>query len=236
MTETTWEGEASEAPPKKKGMPKWLWFCGGGCLIMVVIAAIGAFFVVRSVQEMVDPETQWAQLSEVLPYEERPDYEIIGIPFMKFIPGFDGMWTLMVQHDTSGSIMAFSGGEVSAEDLFDPEQNEIDFGELTGNMGQHDFEVGTITVQGRELTIARFRSHSLEGDDPPAGEEEEEEKEGGGFLDQITKKAVARVNLTPEDEVERVVVLEYAKQGTLERVSDDEIIDFLEPFLIGPER
>ena len=37
MSDTSWEGEASEAPPRKKGMPKWLWFCGGGCLFMLLI-------------------------------------------------------------------------------------------------------------------------------------------------------------------------------------------------------
>ena len=39
MSDTSWEGEASEAPPRKKGMPKWLGFCGGGCLVNVSSAA-----------------------------------------------------------------------------------------------------------------------------------------------------------------------------------------------------
>jgi hypothetical protein len=243
MTETNWEGEASEAPLKKKGMPKWLWFCGSGCLVMIVIVGVLSVFAVREVQKMVDPDTQWAELAEVLPYDEpRPDYTIIGMPMMKLIPGFDGMWTLMVSNQTSGSIMVFSGGEVEAADLFDPEQNEIDFGEITGNMGQFNFELETILVQGRELQVARFRSHELneEGEEPAdAAASEDEEEESGGFLDEMAKaikKSVARVNLTPEDELDRVIVLEYAKQGTLERVSDEELLDFLESFHIGPDR
>ncbi len=229
MTESSWEGEASEAPPKKKGMPKWIWFCGSGCLVMVVIAAVLAVLGVREVQKAVNPETQWAAVSEHISFDERPeDLKIARIPLVDLAPGVEGIWMLIQDELHQGVLMVFSGDESEEieQGMFDAEQGELDLGSLTGNMGQRDFTSGTVMVQGRELRCARFQSF-------PADEEGDE---SSGGIKSVFEKAVMRVDVTPEDVDDRIVLVEYSKVQTLEPVSDEEINDFLAPFLIGPDR
>ena len=241
MTEASWDSETSEPPPVKKGVPKWIWACGTGCLLMVILGGLLAFAAAMKFKEAVDPEVQWAKLAEVMPYDEpRPDLTIASIPFMSMIPGFEGMWTLFDDQGRSTVVMVFSGSEKEEieEGMFDPEAGEMDFGSWTGNMGQHNFEAATVMVQGRELRCARFQSFPGEDEEPPDIEEEsgEEEPSSGIGIKGALKKAVIRVDVTPEDRDDIMVIVEYSKVMTLERVSDEEINDFLAPFHIGPDR
>ena len=81
--------EQEEVAPKKKGLPTWLWFCGSGCLVMVILFVVGIGWVVKEAKKLADPELQWPKLAEVLPFEERPDnIELqmrIPVPFDMFI-------------------------------------------------------------------------------------------------------------------------------------------------------
>jgi len=242
MTEASWDSESSEPPPKKKGVPKWIWACGTGCLLMVILGGLLTVVAVMKFKEAMDPEVQWAKLEQVLPYDEpHPDLTIASVPFMTMIPGFEGMWTLFDHEGRSCVVMVFGGAqkEKVEEGMFDPEAGEMDFGAWTGNMGQHDFEVGTVTIQGRELRCARFRSFpQKEGEEPPAEEPPAEVPEGEhevGIRDAM-KKAVIRVDITPEDRDDIMVIVEFSKVMTLERVSDEEIAEFLAHFHIGQDR
>ena len=42
MTGEEWADEP-EVPKKKGGLPGWLWFCGGGCLIAVILGLWSVF-------------------------------------------------------------------------------------------------------------------------------------------------------------------------------------------------
>jgi len=204
---------------------------------MVVLGGLLAFVAAMKFKEAMDPEVQWAKLEQVVPFDEpHPDLTIASVPFMSMVPGFEGMWTLFDDTGRSAVIMVFAGSqkEEIEEGMFDPEAGEMDFGAWTGNMGQHDFEVGTVNLQGREVRCARFRSFpQTEGEEPPA-EEPEGEREVG--IKDAMKKAVIRLDVTPEDRDDIMIIVEYSKVMTLERVSDEEIAEFLAPFHIGPDR
>jgi hypothetical protein len=236
MAEASWGGEEAEAPPKKKGVPKWVWACGTGCLLMTVFGLVGVFFLAKAVKEGLDPDKQWAELAEVLPYDEpRPEYKIGGIPGMSLFPGIEGMWMLTEGGGTATMVMAFSGKEIAEarEEFFSAESGQLDFGRWTGNYGIHEFETGTVTIQGRELDCARYQSFP----EPEPGSGEEEEEEETGDIEKAFQQAVLRVDVTPEDrEGELLVIVQYTKNQSLEPVTDEEIRDFLGPFHIGPDR
>lgn len=63
----------SEEPPRRRGVPRWVWItCGSGCLLLVIALSIAAFAGWKLVEQAQDPEKQWARLEELLPFDERP--------------------------------------------------------------------------------------------------------------------------------------------------------------------
>src|SRR5262249_40196208 len=71
MADTTWSSEEPTAP-KKKSIPTWVWFCGGGCLLAVLVAIVGIALAIPMVARMKDPKVQWERLAHILPYDEQP--------------------------------------------------------------------------------------------------------------------------------------------------------------------
>ena len=69
----TWE----EAPPKKRGLPRWVWFtCGCGSLL-ALLGAVGLMILSYTVmRDSQDPDVQWPRVEEALGFEERPDIEL----------------------------------------------------------------------------------------------------------------------------------------------------------------
>src|SRR4030095_4586023 len=77
MAETTWT-EEQPTGPKKKSMPTWVWFCGGGCLLAVLLAVVAIGFGFQFVKKATDLDLQWQKLGQGLPNDERPP-EIIHV-------------------------------------------------------------------------------------------------------------------------------------------------------------
>jgi len=232
MTEENWTSEANDPPPAKKGLPKWLWFLGCGCLTIVLLTAIGGGLLWKSVQGVADPEVQWPALAQVLPFEERPDLNIAKMPFVDLTPGIDQMWVLMIDGSANTATVYSLSGESGLEirDGLLSTEGEVD---LPFVGGVHNMTVTTVMVQGRELDAVRFTSF----DPDEEGADEEQAGEGGmNEMQQALRKAVMRVDVTPESAESGYVLIEYAKAGTLEAVTEEEIADFLAPFLIGPDR
>ena len=138
-----------EAPKKKGGIPKWVWFgCGGGCLLALIAGAIAAFFMVRFVKDMQDPEKVWPLVQEALPFDERPaDWEVIG-------GGALGTYEIVMIPPGGGpAAKLFSytqGGQL--DELFNPESvvNNIPM------MSLKDMESSTVEIQGRSVRCMRF--------------------------------------------------------------------------------
>lgn len=158
-----------------------------------------------------DQDMNWAAIEAVLPVAQRPEgYFVMGIPWK-----FDGVEIWMISAtDQSHQVMLFHGaGGDGTEDT----RKEL-FGSAA--TGRADAVTGTLGVQGRELRVVRHRS-------VPGGGEGE-----GGWRDQMMKAfdgANMTVELSPPDSPE-LIALTYTKQGAVEPVADEDVLEFLEHF------
>jgi hypothetical protein len=148
MSEMEWP---EEAPPKKGGIPSWVWIgCGGGCLVALILAAVLSFYVTEIVKEANDPEKVWSLVEKALPFDERPEgWEVRGI-------GIFGTNQVMMNPPNEPAVVMLQYFEERAglEELIDPDS--------TANnlvlMGIEDAEPGEIEVQGRSARCLRFIS------------------------------------------------------------------------------
>lgn len=146
-------GEEVAAPPRRR-IPSWaVWTCGSGCLLFTVFLAILVLAVWRFTTRAQDPEKAWPALAEVLPYDQRPEgWEILGgeLPFVD-------MAHFSLHPPDGGEIRVQSFGDARfVEHALDPDAPQN--GSLFESTGMLDPEVGTITVQGREVPCLRFRA------------------------------------------------------------------------------
>jgi hypothetical protein len=226
MAETTWTEEEASAPKKKK-VPTWLWFCGGGCLLAVLIAVVGIGLMIPAVTKAIDPEVQWERLAKILPYDERP-------PELKPKMGFGiSVGTSMEQvqlEDSRGFVITIqshggTAGSDARQKMFSSEKPE--FPEDVFVMKFEDVRPGTVEVQGRELRALRMRmefSAWMKAILP---------KKAEGQLGKMG--SMAFVDVTPEGKG-GLVLLEMIKFTNPEPISDEEIRTFLKPFHVGPNR
>jgi hypothetical protein len=210
MSEGDWSSEARGLEKPKRRVPMWVWGCGGGCALMLLVGVILGVFVFRAGTKMMDQEANWTAIDRVLPVAERPvGYSAIGFPFK-----LDGVQVWMLPAaDQSHQVMLFHGpGGEGTEDT----RQELFGSAATGRAGA---EPGTLTVQGRQLRVLRHRTVGSSG-------------KTGGWQDQITK-AFDGANLTVElsqPDSPELIALTYTRQGSVEPVADEDVIDFLEHF------
>ncbi len=214
MSESTW-GDAEAAPPKKKGVPTWLWFCGGGCLLAVIVGIVAVTWFAGRVKDWTNPEKQWPKVAELLPYDERPpELELqIGIDML-------GMHVFSF-HDSRGfqaALFSLSGSSASERNKAMDPNASTGLGPLGARKDAQAFKV---TVQGRELDALRF--FQMAKGSETAGQPDS----GAG--------PSALVDLTPQD-ASGFVLLQLTRTSGTEAVTDEEIQTFLKPFHVGPVR
>ncbi len=147
MTEADWGEEG--AKPRKRGVPAWVWWgCGGGCLLMTLVAgalAVAGIFVARNAT---DEEKQWPRLGEVMAFDQRPAN--IRLQF-----GISFGVNQFVMTDEANRIHAtlteYPDRE-SASSQMDP-----DPGGPLALIAPVDPEKGELEVQGRAVPVLRFR-------------------------------------------------------------------------------
>lgn len=221
MAETNWTEEAPSAP-KKSRVPTWAWFCGGGCLLALIVGGVLTFLGVNFIKSATDTEAQWANLAKVLPYDERP----AGVDMrVGFSLGIEQYQMHDVPHGLQITIQKMGGtqGAEQRRKMFDPEHPQ--FPQDAGVVKFQDLKVSKIEVQGRELPLMRMRV------------------ELAGFMKSILPKeatqegmgATALIDLTREDEP-GLLFLQMIRLKGEEPISDEEIRTFLEPFHVGPKR
>jgi hypothetical protein len=219
MTETAWSEEEA-VPPKKRGIPTWLWFCGGGCLLAVVLAIVAFGLVYRFVSKGMDPELQKQALAKILPYDEWP-------PEMKPVFGMQMIGEQYSFEDLRGfqeQIQLHRGrdGVEGRKGLF--ESDPPKFPQNLGVMKFEDMKPGTVEVQGRDLRVIRMRVELA--------------AIITRFMDKDSKKelpSMAFVDLTPQD-LEGMLLLQITRRRGDEPITDDEIREILKPFHVGPKR
>src|SRR5688572_30506234 len=73
-------GDIENVPKQKRGLPKWLLFCGGGCLVALVLGGIAGYFVFKLIEEGKDQDVQYPKLEQHIGLDHRlSDYELFGI-------------------------------------------------------------------------------------------------------------------------------------------------------------
>jgi hypothetical protein len=209
MSESTWSAEG-EPPPKKRKLPAWLWWCGGGCLLAVILVALLGVWAVGKAKEMMDPERQWEAIAKIQPYDERPlDWQpVFGIPL-----GGAAFYVLSAPDDTVALLMRFEGKD--AEDARKALLDESFSGSFMGLGGRQDMQKGTLEVQGRELPVLRF----YQGKGSGPGRDQEGQ--------------AALVETTPEGRPAELVIWQFIRahgdpgKGAF---TDEELRTLLEPF------
>lgn len=155
MSDSDWSEVEDEAQPKKGGVPKWVWWgCGCGCLLTLLVSVAAVLIIVPRavtyVEEMADPEVQWARLQEVLPFDERPTgYDIFGTPL-----GVMDQYVLMPRNGSRQIKVQVFGSAAAADfdTMFDPDPSGMPFG-----LGApQDGEDGTLEIQGQPCRFLRF--------------------------------------------------------------------------------
>jgi hypothetical protein len=219
VAETTWAEDAPSAPPKKS-IPTWVWFCGAGCLAVIVLGVVAAIVGVAFFKNAMDPEKNWEKVALILPYDERPPELTpmlgmnIGIEQYQFVDS-RGFQVTFQRHTGKDAAHARS-------QMFDTDHPK--FPQNMGVMKFKDIQPATIDVQGRSLRVLRM------------------EMELGGFLKAVVPKegqeqfgAFMFADLTPED-ADELLILQMMRTKGSGAISDDEVRTLLKPFHVGPKR
>jgi len=210
MSEGDWSSDGTPLAPPKRKVPLWVWGCGGGCALFLLVAVIAGVFLFRTVGKMADPELNWAGIDEVLPVVERPEgYNVFGLPFR-----IDGvrMWVLEAS-DQSHQVMLMHAevGDSAAET-----RREL----FRDNAGAR---AGVLAVQGRQLDVLRFDSQ-IAGD-----------AQGGAFeemMKRLADGAHANVDLSSGTNGD-LLVLMYTERGAGAQIEDEELVEFLSHFRLA---
>ena len=154
MPESEWSEEMAEPP--KKGIPMWVWGCGGCGLIAMILVLVAIGMGVSTFTKMTDPEVVWPKVNEVLPFDERPaGFQAYGGDLF----GSGGFAII----NTSESLMAIifdleleSGDDAEMDELFSGGVFKRD--NKFGMTNVKDITPIKVTVGGREVKALRFRS------------------------------------------------------------------------------
>jgi hypothetical protein len=210
MSEGDWSSEGRGLEPPKRRVPLWVWGCGGGCALVLLVGVIVSVLGFRMIRKMGDPELNWAAIGAALPVVERPeDYVVWGMPVK-----FDGVQIWMLQTDSHQIVLFHGAGGDGTEET----RREL-FGSSASS--RSDAEPGTLAVQGRELRLLRHRT-------VPGGS-----GSGGGGISETLMKPFDGANATVElslPEGPDFLAMTYTRPRTDERVQDEELIEFLSHF------
>lgn len=227
---TTWTEESPSEAPKKK-IATWIWFCGAGCLAMLVLGIVLAIFAVGFVKNATDPDKQWEGIAKILPYDKRP-------ADMTPLFGMDVGVEQYTLHDDRGyeiQLQHFTGtrAKEAREQIFEHDPPEIPKDMFVLKL--EETKPARVEVQGRELHVLRLKGSF------PGLMKKIVPKEG---RDQLGSMLWADV--TPEDRGDLVFWQMHRSAGRSEGaegqnidkgpITDDELRTVLEPFHVGPKR
>ena len=219
MAETAWTEESASAPPKKK-VPTWLWFCGGGCVLALLLGLVALGLGYTFIRKATDPELQKQAVAKILPYDTWPAE-------MKPVMGFQIVGEQYTFEDSRGfqeQIQLHKGrdGQDGRKQIFDPENPQ--FPKDLGVMEFEELEPGKVEVQGRTLSLLRMRLR-FTGLMAKFMPKEAQDRMG----------SMAFVDLTP-DELDGMLLMQITRTSGDGPVTDEDIREILKPFHIGPNR
>lgn len=224
MAESEWGEQVEEQRTTAKGgIPMWVWGCGGGCLLLMVlgVVAVGMFakVFVEEIEKAQDPEVQQAVVAQYMDFDEWPEeYELMGVPMVSRMSEMD---MVMIFGESGGSmymamLMAFPETEKEGVDeIFDPEFNS---GGMFGMGGWENVSEGDLHIDGRDARYRRFEADSVNFS--------EEETSGPSMMIDLTGNG-------PE-----VVLVQVTRiAGDEGELTDEEVLTFIgEPFEVWGSR
>ena len=222
----SWEDLPQEQQAaEKKGMPRWLLFCGCGCLL-AVLAVAGAFGgLLYYGKRLQDPEVQLPRLARVLAF----DAPLQNLEFVTHVPFGFNAYILQDPVTNGGYVLLFTyiddpePATSARQRAFDPENEE-----LVGGTGRRtDIEPVTIAVQGRALNGVRFQVP-----------ERAESANIPGPLGRVVEPSGASIqlDLTPPGNTGLLVLTIFRVEVGNEPISEEYVRRTLEPFHVGPDR
>jgi len=208
MNDATW-GEETSAPAKK-GVPKWLFFCCGGCLLALVLGAIALKVGFDQVKDWGEADQQLPALQEALPFDPLPPETEF-----KFAIRFPMDWFIF--SDSRGYVMFFfmagaGEGEELRKTILNPEFNGMGMGKRV------DPTEAIVTLQGRDVKGLRFVQERGTG-------KESADAAGQSILLEVGPEAASHV-----------VVVQITRANSEEPITDEEVRTLLKPFHVGPDR
>ncbi len=217
MSEKGWSSEAVEAKPPKRRVPGWVWGCGAGCGLLLLVGVLGLALAINMVRKAANQDLQWERVSKVLPFEQRPaGIHVIGFPFK-----LEGMSMWFLTDRTRGLFaVLFSAppGKAASEtkrELFDLSGQENLQGPF-GSIDKTEIEPGKVSVGGRELSCVRFNSKQDSAGSSP-------------FSAFQASGATIAVDLSAPGSDELLALMLIQPEGA-KRVSDEVLREFLAPF------
>jgi hypothetical protein len=215
MTEVEWGSEGKEAPKKKKAIPGWAWFCGGGCVLALIAAVVLGIVAFVFGREAMNQETQWDALRQVIQVDE-PDPDDRIIFGLGFTPGVEEAWQISSKDGTGQANLMVYSGDMAAKlrEAIETGENADLVKQALGVLGDSKATAGTTTLQGRE-----FKSLSFQPKDAS-----------------IVNPAMVAIDATPEGDA-RIVLLGYRRMKASDApIAAEELETFFEPFHLGPQR
>jgi hypothetical protein len=221
MSETQWSEDPTDQP-QKKTLPKWVWFCGGGCLLALLATIALVALGVRFAKTVADPAKGWAKLQEIIAVDSPPPpgYEAhyVPNPIMDMVAvKYRGETQLQFQrHEGSDAIKARQQMFESDKPAFPQNIMVMEFKDMTK---------GTVDVQGRTLPVIRMRIELTGLARKAAGKDAAQMSQYILFTD-----------VTPEGRTDEFVLLQIQRIASVGEIDDDTVREILEPFHIGPNR
>jgi len=213
-TEVEW-GEEDTLQTKKRGcfLPTWLWVCGSGCLLVIILSIVGVVSCVGTVFDMFDPDAQWSKLDKVLPYDEQPEH-------LQMLFGWQlGLEYYTLKDPVQGYMVSvyyfdLSDADEARKSFFDPEME-------VGVMGigeREDEELSMVRIGSRDRQVMRFYQSNVD-----FFFDNEEGIQNSGYS--------AVVDITAEGDPGLLIVLFMATEGQTE-IQDEGMVTFFENFLV----
>lgn len=232
--------DAASRPGPPRGVPTWIWGCGGGCLLSLALLIGATWFGMSQVLSAIGPEQAWPVVAEVLPYGQEPppnyratliDFEALADrPFVRRlmqgldldqaeVEGLAGQQVILLQEEFSSDKPAGTGSMALLWRL--PPGGDVSrvpepLVFQSGDQAETSQRALEVELQGRKLGAIAYVTEGHESPFAPKGRLE-----------------ILEVDLTGERA--RPLVLKLLSSGE-QRADEAELQRFLEPFAVWEGR
>jgi hypothetical protein len=229
MTDEDW-GDIREAG-SSKGIPFWVWGCGGGCLLFIVLIVAAGFWGYGFVKDAINPDIAWTNVEQLVDFDERhPDFALIfgaAIPFTEMeVYVFQQLQEDAPLVDENDLPLSLESLQLDEDGLIvvlqlnaseDPSEEDMEAMEIT------DFPV---TIQGVEFEATRLEI---------TGDTDGYFAVNWGGDDKGDPSPMVIVNLSEVlDQEDLVAIIMRANGG--DEPTEADVQHFFAPFHIGPDR